>query len=509
MTRQLGWFGLLLVLLPMQAIGQELIPNGGFETFQRCPNLDNLLEAAAPWYNPNKATPDFYHQCFPTNAILLPPRTGQGLGRLFMDFAWAEYMATPLKEPLKADEAYQFELYIASPEPSRYPVSSFGAYFSNQALSSADKVLFANVKPQFLDNSPRRMPRALQWEQMGGCFVAKGGESHVTIGNYVTLPGSLGLQLYYLFIDDVSLKPIRVNIGNDTTLCGRQSTLRLDAKTPGATDYRWSTGSTSSTLLVGRPGAYWVEVKTPCKILRDTIQVRYALDFSLGPDTTLCTGETLSLSVAEPGTYRWQDGSTQNRYTVRQAGRYRVQVENATCLAADTIEVRYLPRPQIELGLDKQLCGLETHTIAPTFANGTFRWLDAFPDTERTVGSSGTYRAVATNACATTRDSVLVSYGDCGCVVVAPDAFSPNADGLNDTFQLLACGDITLNALTIFNRWGDPIFYTTQPPFRWDGTYLSAACQPGVYSWQIEYTLQQPDRPPLTQRVQRSLLLLR
>jgi gliding motility-associated-like protein len=500
-----GW-SLVSLLLSSGALAQELIPNGGFETYRNCPTQNNLLEEAVPWYNPNKATTDFYNLCSPGDQFQLPPRTGRGFAKLFMDLNWAEYLATPLKETLKANEAYQLEFYVSSETPNRYPAGSFGAFFSAQPFNSPEKSLLPiGGAPQVLDNVPQRLSKRYQWERVSGCFVAKGGERHVTIGNFVQLPVFLGY--YDLFVDDVSLKPIQVDLGNDTTLCGRQSTLRLDALTPGANDYRWSTGSISSTLLVGRPGTYWVEVKTPCKVLRDTIEVHYVLDFSLGPDTTLCNGETLSLSVAEPGTYRWQDGSTQRSYTVKQAGQYRVQVQNATCLAADTISVRYVPRPELDLGPDKRLCGLETHTIMPAVAHGTFRWLDAFPDTDRSVATSGTFRAAITNACATTHDSVSVSYDGCGCPIIAPDAFSPNADGLNDAFQPLACGDITFNALSVFTRWGELIFQTTQPPFVWDGTYLGKPCQPAVYTWQVDYTLQQPDRAPLPQRIQRRVLV--
>ncbi|RYF63658.1 MAG: T9SS type B sorting domain-containing protein, partial [Cytophagaceae bacterium] len=134
------------------------------------------------------------------------------------------------------------------------------------------------------------------------------------------------------------------------------------------------------------------------------------------------------------------------------------------------------------------------YTIKPTFAEGKFAWQDAFAQPERTVSRSGTYLATVTNACATVRDSVDIDYGECGCVVYTPDLFTPNADGLNDLFQPFACGDITIKALSIFNRWGELIFRTETAPFQWDGFVNGSVCVGGVYAWQIDYELNQREK---------------
>lgn len=498
----------LTLLLPIVAAGQELIPNGSFETYQTCPWKDNLLEEAPPWYNPNLATPDFYHRCFPTDQMELPPRTGQGLARLFMDLGWAEYLATPLKQPLEAGEAYQFELYVASPTPNRYPAGSFGAYFSGQPQKATNKgLLVLNTRPQIIDNVPQHLSQRYRWEKVGSCIVAKGGESHVTIGNFVSLPILLGY--YYLFIDDVSLKPIRLNLGRDTTLCGQKATHLLDATTPGASDYLWNTGSRDATLRVSKPGKYWVTVTTPCKTLRDTITINYQLAFSLGRDTTLCDAKTMVLRVDQPGSYRWQDGSRQNSFSVRQSGRYWVQVSNDQCTAGDTVEIRYVAPPQLDLGADQHLCGAETYTIRPRFAEGKFQWLDPFTDVARSVNSAGVFRASVTNDCATLVDEVKIDFSGCPCQVYAPDAFSPNSDGQNDVFEPFACGDITFTSLAVYNRWGELIFHTDSPPYRWNGLYQGDPCPTGVYTWQANYVYQPPDQPATRQTIRNRLTLIR
>ena len=67
--------------------------------------------------------------------------------------------------------------------------------------------------------------------------------------------------------------------------------------------------------------------------------------FSLGNDTTLCTGQTLQLKVSMPNaTYTWQNGSHDSTYTVTHAGTYTVSAYFAdyNITTYDTINVKYI-----------------------------------------------------------------------------------------------------------------------------------------------------------------------
>lgn len=503
MQRNAVWLSIaLIVFLSGRVAGQNLVPNGNFETYQSCPRLDNQLQEAPPWYNPNRATPDFYHQCFQTGQVPLPPHSGQGVARLFFDQGWSEYLGVQLTRPLLANECYYAELYVATDTPNKYITETIGAYFSGQPITSATTDMFSIMPqtPQILDKLPKGSLTGLTWQRISGSFKAKGGEMYATIGSFYKAPPFLGF--YYLFIDDISLVPIKLELGKDTTLCGHNSTLLLNGTTPGATKYYWSDGSTNPTLLVSRPGRYSVTAITSCKALTDSILIDYALDFDLGRDTTLCQNQPLALTVpvVPAASYRWQDGSTRNTFAVSQEGQYSVQVTQASCIAADTIRVRYILPPTLDLGPDKDLCGAETFTIKPAVSEGKFRWADDFTDTERTIGSSGTFRASVQNDCATVTDSIQISYGACDCILYAPTGFTPNNDGLNDVFLAYGCGDITITSLSIFDRWGEVIFKTNKVPFQWDGRYRGEFCPIGVYSWRIQYRLSTGKEVSLNQK---------
>lgn len=498
MGRRFTWLliGLVTFLLG-RAMGQNLILNGSFETYRDCPRQDNLLDEAIPWYNPNRATPDFYHGCYNTGQMIVPPHSGQGLARLYFDQGWAEYLGIRLTKPLEAGECYSFEMYVATNAPNRYQTETIGAYFSNQPVTAPTSTDRLNVSPQILDHLPGL--QASKWERIAGIIRAKGGEEYLTIGSYYKTPPFLGF--YYVYVDDVSVKRVTLDLGRDTTLCGRKSTLLLDGTTPDGIYYKWQDGSTKATVQVTRPGKYSVTVVTSCKQIIDSISVDYALDFDLGADTTLCNGQTLTLSVpsASAAAYRWQDGSARNSYTVRQAGQYSIRVMQATCVVSDTIQVRYVRPPTLELGPDQELCGAQTFTIKPIVTEGKFIWQDQFTDKERTVNTSGVFRASVQNDCATVTDSVAISYGACDCVLYAPNSFTPNGDGLNDVFLAYGCGDITITSLAIFNRWGEVIFQTDTLPFQWDGLYHGEVCPAGVYAWRIHYRLKQGKQVKMSQ----------
>lgn len=68
-----------------------------------------------------------------------------------------------------------------------------------------------------------------------------------------------------------------------------------------------------------------------------------------------------------------------------------------------------------------------------------------------------------------------------------PSAFTPNNDGLNDKFRIVTGGAIDSFRLTVYNRWGQQLFTTTDKSKGWDGTFNGTAQVPGVYVWTISY----------------------
>ena len=77
-----------------------------------------------------------------------------------------------------------------------------------------------------------------------------------------------------------------------------------------------------------------------------------------------------------------------------------------------------------------------------------------------------------------------------------PNTFTPNGDGLNDTWGPLMT-EYSENGymLTIFDRWGQRIFMTEDPTVQWDGTVDGKYVAPNsIYTYRIvvrDYTGQE------------------
>ena len=55
-----------------------------------------------------------------------------------------------------------------------------------------------------------------------------------------------------------------------------------------------------------------------------------------------------------------------------------------------------------------------------------------------------------------------------------PKYFTPNNDGVNDTFSLSGIEFYAASQVSIFNRYGKLVKYSENSPFSWDGTFNSA-----------------------------------
>jgi gliding motility-associated-like protein len=71
-----------------------------------------------------------------------------------------------------------------------------------------------------------------------------------------------------------------------------------------------------------------------------------------------------------------------------------------------------------------------------------------------------------------------------------PNAFSPNEDGKNDEFRGSGFTEGMQNfELSIWNRWGERIFVTSDPEEGWNGRKDNSGnlIPPGVYIYRVNY----------------------
>jgi gliding motility-associated-like protein len=83
-------------------------------------------------------------------------------------------------------------------------------------------------------------------------------------------------------------------------------------------------------------------------------------------------------------------------------------------------------------------------------------------------------------------DSMKVNY--VGSLNIQPtNAFSPNDDGVNETFKPFSGSCIVSYSMKIFDRWGQLLFETTNPNTGWNGKYKGTTLPTAVYYYIINY----------------------
>ncbi len=89
--------------------------------------------------------------------------------------------------------------------------------------------------------------------------------------------------------------------------------------------------------------------------------------------------------------------------------------------------------------------------------------------------------------------------------IFIPEAFSPNGDGINDTFEVKGT-ILSTYELAVFNAWGTPVFSSQDPQIQWDGTFKGTPLPAGYYVFKVKLT-----SPATGQQVTRtgSVLLIR
>ena len=283
-----------------------------------------------------------------------------------------------------------------------------------------------------------------------------------------------------------------INLGEDKAFCAGDSAV-LNAGA-GFAKYSWSNGSTTPATTVYTKGMYHITATAAngCSS-KDTVVITDTWPLpkpALSKTSQICTGSTVVLNPGPFAQYRWQDGSSNNNFTATATGAYWVQVWDANnCTASDTAIIKsILPLPTSFLPPDTAICSYGNIVLQTTKKFNTYRWStgSAFPEIK--IEKAGTYwlQVQDHNGC-TGRDTVVVKPKDCLTGIYVPTAFSPNNDGKNDSFRPLLFGRVKSYRFTVYNRWGEVVFQTTNLQQGWNGLVKNAVQSAAAYMWICTY----------------------
>lgn len=82
-------------------------------------------------------------------------------------------------------------------------------------------------------------------------------------------------------------------------------------------------------------------------------------------------------------------------------------------------------------------------------------------------------------------DTVVAHFKPQPFTIYVPNSFSPNGDGINDVFQVVGNAiDIEVFEISIFDRWGQQVFYANDPKAAWLGEFNDGDYYVGSSSYQ-------------------------
>jgi gliding motility-associated-like protein len=312
---------------------------------------------------------------------------------------------------------------------------------------------------------------------------------------------------------DVHPTPTMNSVSNDTLACtGNQISLTASGNGVG---YLWSTGETTSTINPTILGDTIFIVNSVsnlgCLSFNDTIVVTTIpgiTDITLNVTDATCFNladglitSTVTGGIA-PLTYLWSNGDTTANINVTQ-GTYTLTVTASngcsnTTSSTPTIVGSQFPDIAADFTFTPQsgLPPVEV-TFTNTTLNGTsYVWdfgngaTSTLQDPTNTYGTGGSYviTMVATDINGCTDTALYTITFDGESVLIIPNIFTPNGDGVNDLLRITAQSIDTFN-MTIFNRWGQLMAQIDWLGGGWDGTTMAGIeCPDGVYYYVVNAT---------------------
>ncbi|MBK9758391.1 MAG: gliding motility-associated C-terminal domain-containing protein [Flavobacteriales bacterium] len=314
------------------------------------------------------------------------------------------------------------------------------------------------------------------------------------------------------------------NAGADQELCASSSTT-LTGNAPifpatgvwsilsgsGVLSDATSPSSSITGLVTGETVLVWTLSNGPCAngITSDTVTVQVfdgtAGNADAGDDQNLCEPGTATVNMSAstpsfPAVGVWQlvsgTGTIVNandpNTTISDIGFgtsvFSWSIDNGACgTSSDEVEVAVFDANELpaDAGPDQAFCQDTTQTqmaaVELVSGTATASWVllsgtgnintATDPATivdQLVVGSNIFLWSVSNGACGNTADSCVITVNDCTELTI-PDAFSPNGDGVNDTYVIEGLEFYPENTLQVFNRWGSIVLDRNPYNNNWDG----------------------------------------
>jgi gliding motility-associated-like protein len=480
----------------------DAIKNPSFEVPQPCNNsdiFDRLTYPIPGWLPSSKGFVAYLHECFnfkrppvitssPFHDYfhpVVPQPIPDGKGVIVL-VDWPEqetkindtnhidiksYVFSTLKKPLKKDSLYQFVFYTGFGRKDSAAALQIGYDDWTPTRSPEPFSLFG------LSDSMQINPPLLHSGQQNADCPSSYGKGWVILGNCIAV-GDTGTWVKNIitFTPSQDIQSIALGPSCERTFITTNSKY---------SNYEFFIDNLSLyTASVPKP-VVEITAGSLCNSIEPstTLHMRFA-DFYKGSqlqwfkNNILLSNETGADLIVDKTNYG--------------AGWYQCRVQNdSVYLTSDSFHVYWtpMPLPHFGGGSDTIACIGDT-IILDAFTDNTasYQWSNGSILPQQKITQSGLYKVIISNACATIEATKDIQFKDCPVDIYVPSAFTPNGDGLNDVFRIRYRKRPLSMKFGIYDRYGQRIFYTTDPDKGWNGKIGAYEQTTKTYVWMLIYT---------------------
>jgi gliding motility-associated-like protein len=335
-----------LLLFSLSLSAQNLVSNCDFSHYVSCPTDYGMFDLTADWYSPGEGTTDLCHTCGGGNAGIPnnmwgnePAYSGTGYGHIicyypFQGYTYREYMETELACPLLAGKTYRISFFVSLSDNSRYAIDGIGLLMTEDPVSQPGSGCINPGSPVTLEQTQGEpVTTKTGWKEINGIYTAIGNEKFLTIGNFMQ-DGDLTIIDY------------------------------------GGLEFQYA--SYYVDMVSVTPLSPWID---------------------LGPDTTLCYGESLLVDATVPcnALYSWEDGSADPLRLITRPGTYSIEIQMGCGSVSDDITLSWGAKPGLAMPPDTIICpGSPIFLDAgPGFSN--YLWQDGSGGSSFLADQAGIY----------------------------------------------------------------------------------------------------------------------
>lgn len=203
--------------------------------------------------------------------------------------------------------------------------------------------------------------------------------------------------------------------------------------------------------------------------------------------TTLCEGQTIALKANySGGTVLWSTGETTDQINVSTTGNYKVTVTSPSgCVSNANTSVVFFPNPTFSVS-DATICTYSHQAVTLTapagFANYAWNGQPGEQTYQVTQAQTVTLMVTDVNGCQATRD---IQVTDQCPIITIPNTFTPNGDGINDTWKIAGLENDPTVTVRVFSRYGSQVYESRGYGIAWNGEYHGKKLPAGTYYYII------------------------